>query len=293
MGKPQESSIIKSQSFERRITTILASVNWGIVSPIDSIQRSHSWDGNIKGCEKYFDLKPRDEWTAVIRKGMGQRTVSLRTKKSYSKNLNIWRICYPRHLRGSHAGVGVGTQKAGLSKNGYVSLIGGPDNKSWGIDLMKKTALHNGQEQCYPNFVDRDFFMPDTFYMCLDMDMGILAFWAEGRFLGVAASNLKCSKPVTTQHSCVYTLDDHHNELFPMVSSVVENSEISIFFVGGGMDTNSFLQMCQSPQQVDQPKRQRADNSQQQQQQQWVYTHDKWTGNIQIQTLRKSKRLSA
>ena len=87
---------------------------------------------------------------------------------------------------------------------GYQSLVGSTKH-SWGWDLGRNKALHNGQQVTYPvhataspaaastingngggNSMEKLFTVPDTFYMILDLEAGHLAFLVDNQFLGIA-----------------------------------------------------------------------------------------------------------
>ena len=80
----------------------------------------------------------------------------------------MWEITWERDERGSFAVIGIATQKAPLQCLGYIPLVGSTA-ESWGWNLSKKVAFHNGKETAYPADYPT-FFVPDTVYVILDMD---------------------------------------------------------------------------------------------------------------------------
>ena len=50
-------------------------------------------------------------------------TDCIRGLKGYSEGLHMWEIIWPKEMRGTHAGVGVGTKEAQLNCLGYKVLL--------------------------------------------------------------------------------------------------------------------------------------------------------------------------
>lgn len=93
-------------------------------------------------------------------------------KKGYRQGRHVWEITWERDERGSFAVIGIATPQAPLQSLGYGPLVGSND-QSWGWNLSKKVAFHDGKESAYPAN-DMSFFIPDTVYVILDMDNATL-----------------------------------------------------------------------------------------------------------------------
>ena len=105
---------------------------------------------------------------------------------------------------------------------GYQSLVGS-NKHSWGWDLGRNRADHDGDHTTYPSLppsstggAEKPFTVPDTFLMVLDMDLGSLSFMVDGRYLGPAHTGLK------------------GNTLYPIVSAVWGHCEVSLKYRGSG-----------------------------------------------------------
>ena len=65
-----------------------------------------------------------------------------RTLQGYSTGLHIFEIMWPVHQRGTHAAIGVSTDRQTLHSIGYSTLIGQSD-QSWGWDLGRLKVDHS------------------------------------------------------------------------------------------------------------------------------------------------------
>jgi SPRY domain-containing SOCS box protein 1/4 len=156
---------------------------------------------------------------------VAQSTDCIRTKTAYTKGIHLWELSWNSRQRGTHAIIGVSTEKTPLHCVGYQSLIGS-SAESWGWDLGRNRACHNTKASSqpppvYPKMLkpDETFVVPDQFMMCLDMDEGTLSFMADGQFLGVAFRGLKGKR------------------LYPIVSAVWGHCEITMKYLNG-LDPN-------------------------------------------------------
>jgi len=95
----------------------------------------------------------------------------------------------------------------------------GSNKHSWGWDLGRGKAYHDSAHTHYPaphptstttSEKTTTMTIPDTFLMILDLNLGTLAFMADGRYLGVAFSGLR-------GHS-----------LYPIVSAVWGHCEVAL-----------------------------------------------------------------
>lgn len=185
-------------------------------------QVANSWNPDDRSLNIF--VKEADPLT-LHRHPVAQSTDCIRTKVAYSKGIHLWELSWNSRQRGTHAIIGVSTEKTPLHCVGYQSLIGS-SAESWGWDLGRNRACHNTKASSqpppvYPKMLkpDETFVVPDNFMMCLDMDEGTLSFLAEGQFLGVAFRGLKGKK------------------LFPIVSAVWGHCEITMKYING-LDPN-------------------------------------------------------
>lgn len=182
----------------------------------------HAWNPDDRSLNIF--VKETDPFT-LHRHPVAQSTDCIRTKIGYTKGIHLWELNWNSRQRGTHAIIGVATDKSPLHCVGYQSLIGS-NPESWGWDLGRNRACHNTKATnhpppIYPKMLKQDevFVVPDKFMMCLDMDEGTLSFLADGQYLGVAFRGLKGKK------------------VHPIVSAVWGHCEITMRYVNG-MDPN-------------------------------------------------------
>lgn len=187
-----------------------------------STQILHSWNPDDRSLNIF--VKEVDPLT-LHRHPVAQSTDCIRTKMGYTKGIHLWELNWNSRQRGTHAIIGVASDKTALHCVGYQALIGS-NNESWGWDLGRNRACHNTKATnapppVYPKMLkpDETFVVPDTFMMCLDMDEGTLSFLADGQYLGVAFRGLKGKK------------------VFPIVSAVWGHCEITMKYING-LDPN-------------------------------------------------------
>lgn len=182
-----------------------------------SIQKQHAWNPNDSSANIFVkDLDP----LTFHRYPVAQSTDCIRTKIGYTKGIHLFKISWSSNLRGTHAIIGVASDKAQLHCVGYESIVGN-SNDSWGWNLSRNTACHDRLATPYPDLSksNKKFIAPDEFMMCLDMDLGTLSFLANGQYLGEAFRGLKGKK------------------LYPIVSTVWGHCEITIRYLNG-LDLN-------------------------------------------------------
>lgn len=116
---------------------------------------------------------------------------------------------------GTVAMVGVSTKEAAVQCSGYVPLLGN-DNQSWGWNLIDNDLLHCGVSQGrYPLLNNAPKYqIGEKLKLVLDCENGVLHFEKCNEFLGIAFKNLPKTK------------------LYPSVSAVYGNTEISIVYIG-------------------------------------------------------------
>merc|ERR1712127_849295 len=179
-----------------------------------SEQALHGWNPDDRSLNIF--VKESDPLT-LHRHPVAQSTDCIRTKMVYTRAIHLWELSWNSRQRGTHAIIGVSTEKTALHCVGYQSLIGSTA-ESWGWDLGRNRACHNTKASSqpppiYPKMLkpDETFVTPDCFSMCLDMD--------DGQFLGVAFRGLRGKK------------------VSPIVSAVWGHAEITMKYVNG-MDPN-------------------------------------------------------
>lgn len=141
-------------------------------------------------------------------------TDAIRGRICFEDKINVWKIRWAKHERGTHAMVGVATDQMPLQAEGYVQLVGSEQN-SWGFDLVDKTLHHNGKSIDMSNSENKFNMIGEEVIVILDMDSGTLCFASEqGECLGVAFDGLKRKK------------------LYPAISSVWGQCNVAIQFLG-------------------------------------------------------------
>lgn len=148
---------------------------------------------------------------------MIRSTDGIRGKVGYTRGLHVWELQWSSNKRGELAVAGVATSDASLHADGYQLLIGS-DEHGWGWSIGTNRIYHSNDIKglVYPTFLNPDQYkVPEKFLVVLDMDEGTLAFDADNQYLGVAFTGLKGKK------------------LFPAISSVFGDSEVTIRYIGG------------------------------------------------------------
>jgi SPRY domain-containing SOCS box protein 1/4 len=179
----------------------------------------HGWNPDDRSLNVF--VKESDPFT-LHRHPVAQSTDCIRTKVGYTKGIHLWEISWNSKQRGTHAIIGVASDKSPLHCVGYQCLIGS-NNESYGWDLGRNRVCHNLKSSGLPPPIyprsnlkcDDSFQIPDKFKMCLDMDDGTLSFIVDGHYLGVAFSGLRGKK------------------LHPIVSVVWGHAEVTMRYVNG------------------------------------------------------------
>ncbi|CAI5673735.1 unnamed protein product [Oreochromis niloticus] len=152
------------------------------------------------------------------RNPIAQSTDGARGKIGFSEGRHAWEIWWEGPL-GTVAVIGIATKRAQMQCQGYVALLGS-DDQSWGWNLVDNNLLHNGEvngnfPQC--NNAPK-YQIGERIRVILDMDDKTLAFERGFEFLGVAFRGL----PKTC--------------LFPAVSAVYGNTEVTMVYLGKPLD---------------------------------------------------------
>ncbi|KAI4880362.1 hypothetical protein NFI96_013979, partial [Prochilodus magdalenae] len=152
------------------------------------------------------------------RNPIAQSTDGARGKIGFTEGRHAWEIWWEGPL-GTVAVIGIATKRAPMQCQGYVALLGS-DDQSWGWNLVDNNLLHNGEvngnfPQC--NNAPK-YQIGERIRVILDMDDKTLAFERGFEFLGVAFRGL----PKTC--------------LFPAVSAVYGNTEVTMVYLGKPLD---------------------------------------------------------
>lgn len=152
------------------------------------------------------------------RNPIAQSTDGARGKIGFSEGRHAWEIWWEGPL-GTVAVIGIATKRASMQCQGYVALLGS-DDQSWGWNLVDNNLLHNGEvngnfPQC--NNAPK-YQIGERIRVILDMDDKTLAFERGFEFLGVAFRGLP--------KAC----------LFPAVSAVYGNTEVTMVYLGKPLD---------------------------------------------------------
>ncbi|XP_062377524.1 F-box/SPRY domain-containing protein 1 isoform X1 [Sardina pilchardus] len=159
------------------------------------------------------------------RNPIAQSTDGARGKIGFTEGRHAWEIWWEGPL-GTVAVIGIATKRAPMQCQGYVALLGS-DDQSWGWNLVDNNLLHNGEvngnfPQCnnapkYQVGCSGDT-IGERIRVILDMDDKTLSFERGFEFLGVAFRGLP--------KAC----------LFPAVSAVYGNTEVTMVYLGKPLD---------------------------------------------------------
>lgn len=174
----------------------------------------HSW--NPHDCSRNVFVKPSG--FTIHRNPVAQSTDGARGRIGFTRGRHAWEIVWEGPL-GTVAVVGLATRQAEMRAQGYVALLG-QDEHSWGWNLVENILLHNGDSQGnYPliNNAPR-YQVGEKIRVILDCDDNTLSFEKNFEFLGVAFRGLP------------------KQELFPSISAVYGNTEVSMVYLGPPLD---------------------------------------------------------
>ncbi|XP_017460953.1 PREDICTED: F-box/SPRY domain-containing protein 1-like [Rhagoletis zephyria] len=175
---------------------------------------SYAWDA--AECSRNIFIKPNG--FTLHRNPVAQSTDAARGKLGLTAGRHCWEVCWEGPL-GTVAVVGVATKEATLQAAGYVPLIGS-NVHSWGWNLVENSLIHGGHcTGAYPRLANAPRYQTgDRLRIILDCDSQTLAFERDYEFLGIAFFSLP-KKP-----------------LYPAVSAVYGNTEISMVYLGWPLD---------------------------------------------------------
>ncbi|CAH1397118.1 unnamed protein product [Nezara viridula] len=201
----------------------------------------HAWNPN--DCSRNVYIKPNG--FTLHRNPVAQSTDASRGKIGFRHGRHAWEVIWEGPL-GTVAVIGIATKEAPLQCHGYVALLGS-DDQSWGWNLVDNHLLHNGDSQGnYPllnnapkyqvvgistphvtdvklplmdkRLVEMDRYVGERIRVILDCDDNTLSFEKNYEFLGVAFRGLPDRK------------------LYPSVSAVYGNTEVSMVYLGPPLD---------------------------------------------------------
>nr|AHX39364.1 SPSB [Dugesia japonica] len=189
-----------------------------------SEQEQNSWSAIHKSVN--INLLPSNPY-AFHRNPVANSTDAIRGNRGYSEGIHIWEINWPVTMRGTHAVIGVSTEKSQLQQDRYVSLVG-IDNESWGWDIVNRMKVHgkeSGNPICNEKYPDvkkirkmcsmgKAFKIPSKIYLILDMYQGSLSFVMGNDFLGICHTGLQ------------------GKTLYPTVSAVWGHCQVEIKYFG-------------------------------------------------------------
>ncbi|XP_002740114.1 F-box/SPRY domain-containing protein 1-like [Saccoglossus kowalevskii] len=174
----------------------------------------HSWNANDCSRNVYVSANG----FTIHRNPVAQSTDGSRGKRGFNSGRHAWEIWWEGPL-GTVAVVGIATKIAPMQCHGYVALLGG-DDQSWGWNLVDNYLIHNGDNQ--GNFPQCNnapkYEVGERIRVILDMEDNYLAFERGYEFLGVAFRGLPSVN------------------LYPSVSAVYGNTEITMVYLGPPLD---------------------------------------------------------
>ncbi|CAG5098331.1 Oidioi.mRNA.OKI2018_I69.XSR.g15571.t1.cds [Oikopleura dioica] len=257
IGGKKRGDSMSSRNYERRSQKMPYRVEHALEledAPVE-IQKKFGWSQWDKSINIYI----KSDALTIHRRPISQSTDCARGKYGYREGLHIWEIVWTSNQRGTHAVVGVATEKAPTRKIGYCALVGSC-NQTWGWDLGRNALRHDGEvvapaclassnnndgenhnKLSYPPLDDYDtnFIVPTKFLCVLDMDAGTLGFIADGQWLGTAFTGLNKVRDEDGEQSRLYPIA-RQKVKFPSASSQIMSSilirghcEVTMRYVNG------------------------------------------------------------
>ncbi|XP_014203528.1 F-box/SPRY domain-containing protein 1 isoform X2 [Copidosoma floridanum] len=178
--------------------------------------RAHYYAWNPNDCSRNIFTKFND--FMLHRNPVAQSTDACRGKIGFRHGRHAWEIIWEGPL-GTVAVIGIATKNASLVCQGYVALLGS-DEHSWGWNLVDNNLLHNGDTQGNYPFLNNapKYQVGERIRVILDCDNNTLSFEKNYEFLGVAFRGLPDKR------------------LYPAVSAVYGNTEVSMVYLGPPLD---------------------------------------------------------
>eukprot|EP00096_Caligus_rogercresseyi_P016332 TRINITY_DN8940_c0_g1_i1.p1 TRINITY_DN8940_c0_g1~~TRINITY_DN8940_c0_g1_i1.p1 ORF type:complete len:254 (-),score=69.49 TRINITY_DN8940_c0_g1_i1:256-1017(-) len=152
------------------------------------------------------------------RNPVAQSTDGAKGRTGFSSGRHAWEVIWEGPL-GTVAVLGVASKEAPNQCHGYVPLLGS-NEFSWGWNLVDNHLLHNGGSKGnYPLLNNAPKYqVGERIRVILDCDDKTLSFERNYEFLGVAFRGLPDIK------------------LYPAVSAVYGNTEVSMVYIGNPLD---------------------------------------------------------
>ncbi|KAJ2953614.1 hypothetical protein O0L34_g1220 [Tuta absoluta] len=174
----------------------------------------HAW--NPYDCSRNIYVKPNG--FTLHRNPVAQSTDACRGKIGFHEGRHAWEVVWEGPL-GTVAVVGISSKEASLQCQGYVGLLGS-DDQSWGWNLVDNHLLHNGDTQGHYPLLNNcpKYQVGERIRVILDCEDNTLSFERNYEFLGVAFRGLPNKK------------------LYPTVSAVYGNTEVSMVYLGPPLD---------------------------------------------------------
>ncbi|XP_063376799.1 F-box/SPRY domain-containing protein 1 [Cydia fagiglandana] len=174
----------------------------------------HAW--NPHDCSRNIYVKPNG--FTLHRNPVAQSTDACRGKVGFNYGRHAWEVIWEGPL-GTVAVVGISTKEAPLQCQGYVGLLGA-DEQSWGWNLVDNHLLHNGDTQGHYPLLNNcpKYQVGERIRVILDCEDNTLSFERNYEFLGVAFKGLP------------------NKRLYPTVSAVYGNTEVSMVYLGPPLD---------------------------------------------------------
>jgi F-box protein 45 len=152
------------------------------------------------------------------RNPVAQSTDAAKGKVGFTRGRHAFEVWWEGPL-GTVAVIGIATKDAPVQCPGYVALLGS-NSESWGWNLVDNNLLHGGE--CHGNYPLLNnapkYQSGERLRVILDSDDNTLSFERNYEFLGVAFRGLP-KKP-----------------LYPSVSAVYGNTEVSMVYLGYPLD---------------------------------------------------------
>lgn len=180
--------------------------------------------------DRSHNIYIKNDCLTLHRKPVAQSSDGIRTKIGFTSGLHYFVIIFHGPSFGSSALVGVSTKNAPVHCQGYTPLLGN-DDAGWAWDLSQHCLRHDGKvveevsnvrELSSCRYIFEFLFSPpqtvsigNKIGLTLDMDIGMLEFDINGRYVPAKFTNLPKDQP-----------------LYPSISAVYGNSEVTLIYYG-------------------------------------------------------------